>query len=227
MTIYATILLSKIAAACEDVVIVVPKYYQYAIDLLESDQRFLPPDASSKVRVDVKKLMQLLSKCHNILFHDDLVEILLRQSDTKTYYHYLILTLTILGNMAEPQQFVKEFNTILTKFNSKEYPDCVLRLLSECNLLADKIFALTESSLNQFYPYMRGLSQIIFNNIKVDFVPRSSEIPHTERDSRYSIDNESENAERTQNLMSESESDQKDNSNEDDDVKDNFDEKNY
>ena len=222
MTIYATRLLCKIATACARAVIV-PSYYQYAIDVLESEQSHSSPVASSDACVDAKKLMQLLSKCMKVLIHEGFREFVLRQSDTPTSCHYLILTLTILGNMEEPQ-FIQELRDILTKFNIEGCPDFVahaLRVLSNCNW-AENIFALTTCILNQFYPYMRGLSRIIFNELKVEFATydhSNCKISTTERESSLA-DIESENLRRKQDSMSESESDQEDNYNEDDDMDD-------
>ena len=222
MTIYATRLLCKIATACARAVIV-PSYYQYAIDVLESEQSQSSPVASSDACVDAKKLMQLLSKCMKVLIHDGILEFVLRQSDTPTSCHYLILTLTILGNMEEPQ-FIQELRDILTKFNIEGCPDFVanaLRDLSNCNW-AENIYTLATHILDQFYPYMRGLSRIIFNELKFEFATydhSNSNISTTERESSLA-DIESEKFGTKQDSLSESESDQEDNYNEDDDMDD-------
>ena len=213
MTIYATGLLCMIASrACAHVVIV-PTYYQYAIDALESDQSHSLSNTSSEPKVSVEELMQLLSNLLNVLIHDSdgILRIVLRQSDGPTSCHYLILALTILGNMENPQFFQK-----LKDMITKECLDFVARDLSVEK--TDDIFTLTEYLLNQFYPYMRGLSQIKYNRT-VKFVPydlpASREIAPQKRE--CSIDDSiSETVEREKYSTSESESDQEDNYNEDD-----------
>ena len=130
-----------------------------------------------------------------------------------TSCHYLILALTILGNTENPQFFqkLKDMITSLSS-SSKECLDFVARVLSVEK--TDDIFTLTEylCMLNQFYPYMRGLSQIKYDKRKVKFVPydlpASSEIAPQKRECSID-DSRSETVERER--YSTSESDQEDN----------------
>ena len=206
MTIYATGLLSRIARVQT---VRVPTYYQYAVDLLESDENHSPDDDSSEV--DVKTLLPLLSKCLKVLLYDRILETVLNHSNILTSCHYLILTLTILDNIAKPALFIRKLKDILTTLTTNQCPDIVahaLKVLSDDN---NTVFTLIKYLLNQLCPYMRGMSQIIYKpGMRVEFVPE--DLPGRETFPTEAI--------WEHDSTSESESDPVENYNEDDDIDD-------